>query len=91
MKLYIKIIICIISIIILTILYSRFISTKGLVVKEYKIVNDKITYEYHGLKIMHISDIHYASTVYEKELENLVNEVNVLKPDIIVFTGDLFD
>lgn len=91
MKLYIKIIICIISIIILTILYSRFISTKGLVVKEYKIVNDKITYEYHGLKIVHISDIHYASTVYEKELENLVNEVNVLKPDIIVFTGDLFD
>ena len=91
MKMYIKIIICIMSIAILTILYSRFISTKGLVVKEYKIIDDKITYEYHGLKIVHISDIHYASTVYEKELDNLVNEVNSLKPDIIVFTGDLFD
>ena len=91
MKMYIKIIICIMSIAILTILYSRFISTKGLVVKEYKIIDDKITYEYHGLKIVHISDIHYASTVFEKELDNLVNEVNSLKPDIIVFTGDLFD
>lgn len=91
MKLYIKIIICVISVIILIILYSRFIATKGLVVKEYKIINDKITYEYHGLKVVHISDIHYASTVYEKELDNLVNEVNSLKPDIIVFTGDLFD
>lgn len=91
MKMYIKIIISIISIIILTLLYSRFIATKGLNVKEYKVINDKITYEYHGLKIVHITDLHYGTTVFEKELENLVNETNNLKPDIVVFTGDLFD
>jgi hypothetical protein len=86
-----KIIIFIITIIILTILYSRFISTKGLNTKEYKIINNKITDEYHGLKIVHITDIHYGMTTFEKELENLVNEVNNLKPDVVVFTGDLFD
>lgn len=91
MKMYIKIIISIISIIILTLLYSRFIATKGLNVKEYKVINDKITYEYHGLKIVHITDLHYGTTVFEKELENLVNETNNLNPDIVVFTGDLFD
>lgn len=91
MKMYIKIIISIISIIILTLLYSRFIATKGLNVKEYKVINDKITYEYHGLKIVHITDLHYDTTVFEKELENLVNETNNLNPDIVVFTGDLFD
>lgn len=91
MKMYMKIIIFIITIIILTILYSRFISTKGLNTKEYKIINNKITDEYHGLKIVHITDIHYGMTTFEKELENLVNEVNNLKPDVVVFTGDLFD
>lgn len=91
MKMYVKVIISIVSIIILTILYSRFVSTKGLVVNEYKIVNNKIINEYHGLKIVHITDIHYGMTTFEKELDNLVNEINNLKADIVVFTGDLFD
>ena len=30
-------------------------------------------------------------TTFEKELDNLVNEVNDLNADIVVFTGDLFD
>lgn len=91
MKMYIKIIICILSIIMLTLLYPRFISTRGLITKEYKIVNNNITEPYHGLKIVHITDLHYGTTVYEKELENLVNETNELNADIVVFTGDLFD
>ncbi len=73
-----------------TLLYSRFVSTKGLVIKEYKIVNDKITDSYHGLKVVHISDIHYGSIIYKRELENLVRKINLLKPDIVFFTGDLF-
>ena len=72
-------------------LYSRFISTSGLKIKEYKIVNNKIIDEYHGLKIVHLSDIHYGSTISEKELENIVNKVNELNPDIVVLTGDLID
>ena len=91
MKMYIKIIICIVSFIILTILYARFISTKGLNVNEFKIVNNKIINEYHGLKIVHITDLHYGTTIFEKELDNLVNEVNNINPDVVVFTGDLFD
>ncbi len=91
MKKYVKVIICIVSIILLTFLYARFISTNGLVTKEYKVVNSKITESYHGLKIVHITDIHYATTVFEKELENLVDEINNIKPDIVVLTGDLFD
>jgi len=72
-------------------LYSRFISTKGLVVREYKIVNEKITDNFHGLKIVHISDIHYGTTICKEELEKIVEKINILKPDIVVLTGDLLD
>ena len=89
MKKFIKILIVFILLISSILLYSRFIATKGLKTKEYKVVSSKITDHYHGLKIMHISDLHYGSTVFEKQLEKIVQESNSLKPDIIVFTGDL--
>lgn len=89
MKKLIKIIIIIIFIITLTILYSRYIGTKGLKVNEYKITNSKIISSHNGLKIVHITDIHYKSTVFEKQLDILVNKVNEIKPDIIVLTGDI--
>ena len=72
-------------------LYARFVATKGLKVKEYKVINSKIIEEYHGLKIVHLSDFHYGSTILEKQLENIVNKVNELNPDIVVLTGDLID
>lgn len=71
-------------------LYSRYVATTGLVVKEYKITNKKITDTYTGLKIVHISDIHYGSTIFQNELKDIVAKVNILKPDIVLFTGDLF-
>ena len=72
-------------------LYSRFIATGGLNVKEYKVVNDKISDEYHGLKIVHLSDIHFGSTITENDLDHLVNKLNELNPDIVVITGDIID
>ena len=70
-------------------LYALFIGSKGLKVKEYKIEISNLPKEYHGLKIAHISDIHYGETINKKELENLKNKVNSLKPDLIFFTGDI--
>ncbi len=91
MKKFIIILVIIILILCLGLLYSRFIATSGLKVKEYKVVNNKITDSYHGLKIIHLSDIHYNSTINEKELNNIVDKVNEIKPDIVVLTGDLID
>lgn len=72
-------------------LYSRYIATKGLIVKEYRIVNEKITDNFHGLKIVHISDIHYGRTINNKELKKIVEKINYINPDIVVLTGDLID
>ena len=87
----IKIILLISIIVFIFLMYLRFVSTNGLKVKEYKIVNSNITENYHGLKIVHFSDVHYKSTINYKDLEEIVNRINYIKPDIVVFTGDLFD
>ena len=87
----IKFIIIFILIIAAILLYSRFIATKGLVTKEYKITSSSIQDNFHGFKIGHISDVHYGRTTDKNDLNNMVKEVNLLKPDIVVLTGDLID
>lgn len=92
MKKWVKLMIAILTIVglgIIVFIYALFIGSKGLKVKEYKIEVNNLPDEYHGLKIAHISDIHYGETVNKKELQNLTERVNLLKPDIIVFTGDM--
>lgn len=45
---------------------------------------------YDGFRIVHISDLHLDGWIgHEDELLGIVNEINALKPDAIVFTGDL--
>lgn len=81
----------IILIIALTLVYARYLGTSGLFVKEYHIKSNSITETYNGLKIVHFSDFHYGRTTSLEELKNLVNDINKVKPDIIVFTGDFID
>ena len=71
--------------------YSRFIATSGLVVREYKVENSKLPASFYGLKIVQFSDLHYGSTIDNAYLQNLVKKINELRPDILVFTGDLID
>lgn len=87
----IKFIIISLLIISCILLYSRFIETKGLITKEYKITDSTINDNFHGFKITHISDLHYGRTTTKKDLEKIVKEINLLKADIVVFTGDLID
>jgi len=80
----------VVAIISLFLLYLRFIGTSGFVVKEYKVVDNNIG-EYKGLKIVHFSDIHYKTTIKYKDLEKIVEKINYIRPDIVVFTGDILD
>ncbi len=49
----------------------------------------KLPPQFDGLRIVQLSDIHLGSWVSEKPLQRAVDQVMALKPDIIVFTGDL--
>ena len=88
---WVKIVFVLILLITTIFLYGRYYNTKGLKVKEYKIKSESILDNFYGFKIVHITDIHYKVTTDLSDLKKLVNEVNLLKPDIVVLTGDLFD
>ena len=71
-------------------LYSRFLGTIGLKTNEI-LVSVDIPDSYEGLKIVHFSDLHYKKVITKERVENLVEEINRLKPDLVLFTGDLVD
>lgn len=43
------------------------------------------------LKIVLISDLHLGALHSEKRLENMVQEINALQPDLVCIAGDIFD
>lgn len=87
----ITIIFCILCIIFTIIIYSRYKATSGLKINEHKITNALIPNSLHGTKLIQISDIHYGNTVDINYLKNIVKQINEIKPDILVLTGDLLD
>ena len=91
LKIIVIVFVGIISIMVLFLLYARYIATSGIYVKEYKITNELIPSSMHGTKIVHISDIHYGRITFEKQMKNLVNKINLIKPDIVILSGDLID
>lgn len=81
--------ISIILIISLTILsYGMFIGSRYTFVNEHKITDKKIPNSFHGLKIVQISDLLYPS-LKSNDLDKLIKKINELKPDILVFTGNI--
>lgn len=78
-------------IILIIIIYAFIIGPKGIFVKEYKITTSKISTAMDGLKILHISDLHYGSTMNKNDVKKIVTKANETKPDIVVFSGDLIN
>lgn len=90
LKLKWKIIFSITLFLLLLFLYMRFVSTSGLIIREYKVIDNDLS-SFYGMKIVHFTDLHYGMSVDEDKLISLVEMINKTKPDIVVFTGDLVD
>lgn len=86
-----KILLIVIIIVVLIVLYSRYVGTSGLVTREYTIYEDNLPISYNGLKIVHFSDLHYGSVINNTRLTKIVDEINLINPDIVLFTGDLLN
>ena len=91
MKKIIKWLIIIFLVLLLLIIYARYVGTSGLVTKEYTIYDKDVSTNFDGMKVVHLSDLHYNRAININKVKNIVNEINLINPDIVVFTGDLID
>ncbi|NCO54444.1 MAG: metallophosphoesterase [Bacteroidetes bacterium CG_4_10_14_3_um_filter_31_20] len=74
----------------ITITYGMFIGKNDFTIRNEKISSSKIPQSFDKFKIVQISDIHIGSFYYNSDkLISVVNTINKLNPDIVIFTGDL--
>lgn len=91
MKKILKWLLIIFIILFLTIVYARYVGTMGLVTKEYTINDSDVPDGFDGIKIVHFSDLHYNRAISLSKVKSVIDEINLINPDIVVFTGDLID
>ncbi len=85
----VKLIAIIILIVCVSYIFAKYVGTEGLEVREYRVESSVLTSNFSGIKIVHFSDLLYGSTTDMNEVKEMVNHINILKPDIVLFTGDL--
>ena len=69
-------------------LYAVYQANKVPDVKEINLSSAKLKQE---LTIVQLSDVHISRASSEHHIQKLVDEVNALRPDVIVLTGDIID
>ena len=63
---------------------------RAIVVNRVTIASDRLPEAFRGLRIVQFSDTHIGSMVNSRrELRALVDTINGLRPDLVVFSGDL--
>lgn len=60
-------------------------------VKDISVTINNLPENWKGKTIVQLSDVHLGHIYRKAFLEKVVKEVNGLKPDLVVITGDLFD
>jgi len=71
--------------------YARFVEPRLLVTTQVPISSARVSDTADGLKIVQFSDIHICGDDDPDKLARLVKTINAQSPDLVVFTGDLFD
>ena len=57
--------------------------------KTVTIESSDVPAEFDGTRIVQVSDIHFGSWISDRPLKRAIGMINNLKPDIVLFTGDL--
>ena len=88
-KVILKILGTLITIFAIIFLYSYFIEPSSFETKEYLIKDISIPDEFNGKKILHITDILYGKSIDKNYLDKISDEIKLINPDIVVFTGNI--
>lgn len=71
-----------------TILQAAMLEPRTLDVTHQRIHLPKLPVEFHGFRLVQLSDIHHSPFLSEKEIAAAADHANSLNPDLIVLTGD---
>jgi predicted MPP superfamily phosphohydrolase len=72
-------------------IYSLWNGLRPVRIKPLSITLDRLPHSMDGLRIAQITDLHIGPMIDGGWLRHVVDQVNGLKPDLIVVTGDLVD
>lgn len=72
-------------------LYGTYFETSNFKTRDFKIESEKITDNFEGFTITHLSDLHYGKYLNQKDLKKIIRLINSTNPDIVVITGDILD
>ncbi len=89
LKFFLKIMSVLLIVFTLIFLYSYFFEITFFKTNEYILKDDKIPNGFKDIKILHVSDILYGSTFNKKELDKISEEIKLINPDIVFFTGNI--
>lgn len=71
--------------------YSIFVSVENLTVSYHTIQSEKIPADMNDIQIAFITDLEYNHFMNKERLTKMIHKINEVKPDIILFGGDIFD
>lgn len=71
--------------------YSIYISVERLTVDYNTISSTKIPNELNNVKIAFISDLMYNGAMNKERLTTMIYTINEVKPDVVIFGGDVFN
>ncbi|MEF9968198.1 MAG: metallophosphoesterase [Longicatena sp.] len=71
--------------------YSIYVSVDRVNLSYHTITNKKIPNDMQDLKIAFISDLKYNSYMNKERLTKMINELNNVGSDIVIFGGDMYD
>lgn len=91
MNKWLKFSIVFVLIIIFIVLYARFIGTMGFDTKEYTLYEENLPSGFDGIKVVHFSDLHFNRAISKKKVDSIIEEINLINADLVLFTGDLID
>lgn len=61
------------------------------IIKKVSVNINNLPDQWKGKKIVQISDIHLGHVYNSNFLSKIINQINLLSPDLVLITGDLFD
>ncbi|MFF2156499.1 metallophosphoesterase [Paenibacillus chitinolyticus] len=71
--------------------YARFAEPHWIRTKHVRLELERLPQAFDGVRVVQFSDVHVGPYLAPGDLPQLVDMINALKPDLLCFTGDLYD